>query len=147
MGSAAAVNATAHDIEVLAKTIYGEARGEPYLGKLAVAYVILNRAGYVATKPRNEFGDGTIAGACLHPKQFSCWNADDLNRPLLDQVTLDDHVYQVCMFAALDAHLAMTADPTKGSFFYWSAKIPTPVWARGRTFVSLGNQHYLQGMA
>ena len=35
---------TARDIAVLALTVYGEARGESDLGKLAVAYVPVNRA-------------------------------------------------------------------------------------------------------
>ena len=34
---------SSNDVTVLAKMIHGEARGEPYIGKVAVGAVILNR--------------------------------------------------------------------------------------------------------
>ncbi|GMS99207.1 hypothetical protein PENTCL1PPCAC_21382, partial [Pristionchus entomophagus] len=55
---------------VLKKTIWLEARGEPHEGKVAVAYVIINRA----RANRSYFGGNTIAGVCLHPHQFAPWN-------------------------------------------------------------------------
>jgi N-acetylmuramoyl-L-alanine amidase len=52
---------------VMARTIYGEARGETFDGQVAVAWVIRNRS----TRP-SRFGVG-IKGVCLKPAQFSCW--------------------------------------------------------------------------
>lgn len=67
-----------NDIEILAKTIYGEARGEPLLGQKAVACVIMNRY-----KARKWFSRPTIAETCQFCvkgskwHQFSCWNEGD----------------------------------------------------------------------
>lgn len=66
------------DIDILARTIYGEARGEPLLGKKAIACVIMNRY-----KARKWFSGATIAETCQKPWQFSCWNKNDPNREKL----------------------------------------------------------------
>lgn len=58
-----------HDIDILARTIYGEARGEKTAGKKAVACVIMNRY-----KAKKWFSGKTIAETCQKPWQFSCWN-------------------------------------------------------------------------
>jgi hypothetical protein len=59
---------THDDVDTLARTIYGEARGENMLGKRAVAHVILNRV------KANSWWGKTIAGVCRYKWQFSCWN-------------------------------------------------------------------------
>ena len=53
------------DVDIIAKTLYGEARGEGYDGMLAVATVIYNRA---------KHDKDLFVKVCLKPKQFSCWN-------------------------------------------------------------------------
>lgn len=65
------------DRDYIALTLYGEARGEPTLGKLAVASVFRNRL-------RTHRWGETYHEVCLAPKQFSCWNATDPNRHVLD---------------------------------------------------------------
>jgi len=50
---------------IITLTIWAEARGEPWAGKLAVASVIVNRA---------RERDLTWEQVCFQPKQFSCWN-------------------------------------------------------------------------
>jgi N-acetylmuramoyl-L-alanine amidase len=59
--------------EVYAKTVYGEARGEPEEGQKWVAWVIKNRA----SKNRGYWGGGSIKGVCLHKNQFECWKDKD----------------------------------------------------------------------
>lgn len=63
-----AAGSDADDLEVLARTLYGEIRGGSEAQIRNVAHVILNRfeTGYRA--------NGSIKGACLAPMQFSCWN-------------------------------------------------------------------------
>lgn len=56
------------DRQVLAVTLYGEARGEPIEGKVAVGCVIRNRV----KDPVSRFGTG-YRSVCLAPYQFSCW--------------------------------------------------------------------------
>ncbi|MGH3756111.1 MAG: cell wall hydrolase, partial [Pseudonocardiaceae bacterium] len=72
-----------HDVkdwEVMGRTLYGEARGEPFDGLVAVAWVIRNRA----ESPRWWGRD--VKGVCLHPLQFSCWNETDPNRKIITNV-------------------------------------------------------------
>lgn len=94
---------TAHDLDVMARTIYGEARGEPILGALAVGFVILHRAciAYAGWRAHPLYGDGSIAAACQRPWQFSCWNPNDPNRAQLLAVSLDDPHFQRAFYAAL----------------------------------------------
>lgn len=53
---------------IISYTLYAEARGEPFKGKMAVAAVIQTRARRSKT---------SLSEICLKDKQFSCWN--DLN--------------------------------------------------------------------
>ena len=65
------------DIDTLARTIYGEARGESRQGKIAVACVILNRVKrkkMCGWREINGYKVATVAATCLKPWQFSCWN-------------------------------------------------------------------------
>ena len=69
---------TDYDFEIMAKTIYGEARGETREGQIAVACVIFNRF-----RSGKWFSAKTLAGVCLKPLQFSCWNKSDPNSQIL----------------------------------------------------------------
>lgn len=62
------------DREVLVCTLYGETRGEPVAGQLAVASVICTRA----KAPPMRFG-GSVRAVCFAPAQFSCWWGPDPN--------------------------------------------------------------------
>ena len=72
------------DTDILARTIYGEARGESISGQEAIASVILNRVAFAKRRGRYWWGN-TIAGVCLAPWQFSCWNENDLNRKIIER--------------------------------------------------------------
>lgn len=62
---------TIHDFDIMARTLWGEARGEGLKGMRAVAHVIMNRF-------RDERWPDTIAKVCQQRFQFSCWN---INQP------------------------------------------------------------------
>jgi len=110
------------DIETLARTIWGEARGEPQQGKVAVAWVVLNRAA----------GKKKLGEVCRAKWQFSCWNPDDPNRAKMANVTLADPVYRDCMLAALSVVQGRAGpDPTEGSKHYHTKDV-TPYWSRGK---------------
>ncbi len=68
--------------DVVALTLYGEVRGEPLEGQLAVASVLLNR------KADGRWGQ-TFTSVCRAPWQFSCWNPTDPNRATLDRLAAD----------------------------------------------------------
>lgn len=66
--------------QLMACTIYGEARGEPLHGKIGVGTVILERVDHRAW-------DGqTIKEVCLWPYQFSCYLAGDRNYRILSDI-------------------------------------------------------------
>lgn len=65
------------DVILLTACIFGEARNQGIAGMLAVGSVVLNRV-----KRGGWFGS-TVEEVILKPKQFSCFNQDDPNKPLL----------------------------------------------------------------
>jgi spore germination cell wall hydrolase CwlJ-like protein/DNA invertase Pin-like site-specific DNA recombinase len=69
------------DVNILAQTMWGEARSHGANGMLAVGNVIKNRA----EANMKMFGQG-IRGVALKPKQFSCWNAGDPNRDRIKEI-------------------------------------------------------------
>lgn len=129
----------AREIDVLARTIYGEARGEPVRGKEAVACVILNRARIARRRGGYWWGDG-IEGVCLKPWQFSCWNADDPNRDKIEKVDAGNTTFKTCRRVARRAVGGALKDPTGGATHYHVDGIEPP-WARGRAPVARIGRH------
>lgn len=100
---------------VMTATVWMEARGEPYEGKLAVAAVIRNRA-RLRNRPEDEI--------CLEPKQFSCWLASDPNRAALPG---DRASWRDCFRAVVESEFR---DPTAGATHYVNLAVARPAWAR-----------------
>lgn len=127
---------TAKDIDVLSRTIYGEARGEPEIGKLAVAHVIKNRA------ERGGWWGTTITEVCKHPWQFSCWNENDPNLEKIIAVNADDPVAAECLWAALSVVQNKHQDNTSSSCHYHAVGA-SPNWAEGKTSIGrIGNHEF-----
>lgn len=120
------------DCDVLARTLYGEARGEYHrvdggIGSLlAVAHVIKNRA------LKGGWFGSSIHDVCLKPKQFSCWNVGDPNRAIVMNVTQDDGVFAQCLVVAEKTLNNAWPDITKGSDHYHATYV-LPFWAVGKT--------------
>lgn len=121
---------TFDDLDTLARTIYGEARGEPAEGQLAVGLVVCRRW-------RNARARGRLADVCRRPWQFSCWNADDPNRARVLAAELGDPAFRAAWRAALaaidtgeDAERALTGAATH---YMTRALFDTapPRWAAG----------------
>jgi spore germination cell wall hydrolase CwlJ-like protein len=115
------------DLETMARTLWGEARGEPREGKAAVAHVILNRA-----RRGGWFGDD-VKAVCLKRWQFSCWLESDPNRAKLLAASLDTPSLKNCVDIALRCFLGTIEDPTGGADHYYNPDAADPVWARGKT--------------
>jgi N-acetylmuramoyl-L-alanine amidase len=113
------------DFEVLARTIFGEAGGESWRGRVAVAHVILNRL-----KSKKWFSAPTIAEVCQKPWQFSCWNAGDPVREKMMKAAGTS--LSGSMAAALDALTGVEKDPTNGATHYYADYIDPPKWAEGK---------------
>ena len=110
---------------ILAKTIYGEARGE-YKNSgvnslIAIGNVVMNRS---------LKSGKAIAEECLKNKQFSCWNKNDPNYKLLQNIGIGDKIYQICLDVASGIVNLEQEDITNGADHYYSRimKAP-PYWA------------------
>lgn len=121
------------DLLILARTIYGEARGQPFEGQKAVAHVVFNRV-----SSRVGDADHSIAAACLRWLQFSAWNENDPNRVRLSNVTMQDSGFRTAVRAALEAY--DEKDFTLGSRHYHTKTIK-PKWSEGHTPVVMIGDH------
>jgi spore germination cell wall hydrolase CwlJ-like protein len=119
------------DKDILARTIFGEARGEygrqdgglPSL--IAVANVIVNRS-----KNKKRFGR-TVRDVCLKPYQFSCWLESDPNRAVIESISDENALFKTCLNVADRTMRGSWPDLTKGSDHY-HADYVTPYWAKGQ---------------
>jgi N-acetylmuramoyl-L-alanine amidase len=126
-----------YDLDNLIRTIYGEARGESDLGKLAVGCVVCNRANYALDYMQEHgqhhplYGDGTPAGACRVPYQFSCWNKNDPNYQIIFDLDIDSEEAEPCALAAETALDDPEDDPSNGATHYHTKNVH-PAWANGK---------------
>ena len=127
------------EIDVLARTIFGEARGEPIEGMEAVACVVLNRVRISEEKGRYWWGNGII-GVCQKPYQFSCWNRNDPSYQRLINVREDNIYFASALRIARRAVIGALKDVTKGATHY-HADYVDPYWARGEEPVKIIGSH------
>ena len=117
------VGATDGDVDTMARTMWGEARGEVRGGMQAVGGVILNRVA-------DARWPNSIAAVCKQPFQFSCWNSNDPNLPKLRTVGLADTAFREAFKLARDAAIGRLPDNTGGANHYHHRSI-RPSWALG----------------
>ncbi len=67
------------EADVLARTLWGEARSEGHVGMEAVASVVLNRVKVARDHGGKYWWGANIVQVCQKPYQFSCWNRSDPN--------------------------------------------------------------------
>lgn len=119
----------ATDWMYMAKTIFGESRGEPLPARLAVAWVIRNRA----RDPARRWGS-SVWEVVTRPRQFSCWNPGDPNREAILDPMRRQAERQAWRECARLAWYVLTApdeaNPLPGVLYYHSASLPPPEWAR-----------------
>lgn len=113
-------------VDLLARLINGEARGEPYKGQVAVGAIVMNRV------KSSEFPD-TIAGVIYQKGQFSCVTDGQFNKPIDENST----VYK----AAREA--INGADPTNGCLFFYNPKTSKSKWIFSRqTVITIGKHRF-----
>lgn len=113
------------DVQLLARAINGEARGEPFEGQVAVGAVIINR-----TKDSNF--PNTIAGVIYQPGAFTAVDDGQINVPIDPKSTV--------VKAAQDALNGW--DPTNGAVYYWNPATATSSWIWSRKIVYKIGKHY-----
>ena len=109
------------DVTLLARLIYGEARGESYVGQVAVGAVVMNRI-------KSASFPNTMAGVVYQSYAFTAVNDGQIN--LTPNATAKK--------AAQDAMNGW--DPTYGAIYYYNPAIATSSWIFSRkTTVTIGN--------
>jgi hypothetical protein len=137
------------ETDTLARTMFGEARGEGEAGMAAVAHVVFNRV-----DARSWWGRDVV-GVCMKRWQFSCWNPGDPNRERLLRVTGSDVLFRRAntiaaeLLAAQRQGSRMRLDTTDGATHYYApALVATPRWARGLTPCQrIGRHLFFKGVA
>jgi N-acetylmuramoyl-L-alanine amidase len=110
------------DVYLLAKAVHGEARGEPYIGKVAVAAVILNRV-------KHPSFPNTIAGVIYQPGAFTAVSDGQIN------LTPDGESIR----AARDAMNGW--DPSGGAIYYYNPAKSTSKWIFSRPVHTVIGKH------
>lgn len=105
------VTITDKDIYLMAQVVYGESRGEPFQGKVAVASVILNRA-------KNKNFPNSIDGVVKQKGAFSCVKNGTIS------VIPNEECYNA-VFEALKGD-----DPTNHALYFYNPKIATCSWMK-----------------
>lgn len=125
-------------VDTLARTLWGEARGEGPQGMEAVASVILNRVAVAQVKGGYWWGSDIIS-VCQKPYQFSCWNRSDANYKLLQAITEKDIHYATAVRIARRAVAGVLGDSTGGATHYHARQV-SPDWAKGQVpSATIGN--------
>lgn len=126
------------DIELLSLMIYGEARGESVVGKLAVARVAMNRAA------RPGWWGHSLRDVILAPKQFSCFNPDDPNYTILRGMAETKRFNQVCLVVSEMAIRGITTDPSGGATHYCTVDLH-PAWEKAMDeLIRIGNHKFFR---
>lgn len=110
------------NVNLLARIISGEARGESYTGQVAIAAVVLNRV-------KHSSFPNSIAGVIYQPGAFTAVSDGQIN------VTPP----QSCYNAARDALNGW--DPTYGAIYYYNPRTATNSWIRSRKIVTTIGKH------
>lgn len=125
IGNTKAVNSSnVSNVQLLARAINGEARGEPYEGQVAVGAVILNRV-------RSSKFPNTIAGVIYQPGAFTAVSDGQIDIPIDSKSTV--------VKAAQDALNGW--DPTGGAIYYFNPNTATNKWIWSRPLTTVIGKH------
>lgn len=112
------------DVQLLAKIISAEARGEPYTGQVAIGAVILNRIEHPSFP-------NTLSGVIYQPGAFSCLNDGQVNQPVSDSANR----------AAQDAINGL--DPSSGAIYYYNPQKTSNKFMLSRPVITtIGNHKF-----
>ena len=117
-------SASGGDLALLARLISAEARGEPYVGQVAVGAVVMNRVEHPSFP-------NDIAGVIYQPGAFSCLQDGQWDEPVADSA-----------YRAAREALA-GADPTGGAIYYFNPQTATSEWIWSRPeILTIGNHRF-----
>lgn len=122
--NAASNSSSESDVQLIARAINGEARGEPYEGQVAVGAVILNRV-------KSSKFPNTISGVIYEPGAFTAVADGQINVPISEGSTV--------VKAARDALNGW--DPTGGAIYYFNPNTATNKWIWSRPLIKTIGKH------
>lgn len=123
-GSTSGTGAQDATVQLLARVISAEARGEPYAGQVAVGAVILNRVEHPAFP-------SSVAGVVYQPGAFTC----------MDDGQIDQPVAESAVRAAREA--LNGSDPSGGAIYYFNPNTATSSWIWSRPVIkTIGNHRF-----
>lgn len=113
---------SSNDVYVLSKIISGEARGEPFVGQVAVGAVIVNRV-------RNPNFPNSVYGVVFEPGAFTAVS--------------DGQYYSPPTASTVKAARSAISgwDPTGGAIYYWNPATATSRWIWSRTIITRIGKH------
>ena len=122
LSSANTLGLSENEINIMANAVYGEARGEPFEGQVAVAAVILNRV-------ESPSFPNTPSGVIFQPRAFTA--------------VADGQIYLTPNEQAKKAVMQAINgwDPTNGCLYYFNPKTATSEWIWSRPQVKTIGQH------
>ncbi|MGB4428168.1 MAG: cell wall hydrolase [Thermacetogeniaceae bacterium] len=113
----------ADNVDLLSRVIMGEAADEPYLGKVAVGAVIMNRM-------RSSSFPNSLSGVIFEP-----WSFESVENGLIwSREPTED-----CVRAAVEALNGF--DPTYGALFFWNPSKPVGPWIWSRPIITQIGDH------
>lgn len=120
--SRSSANKYSKNLDSLARLVYGEARGESFVGKVAVAAVVLNRV------ESGKFGN-SVNSVIFEPGAFTAVSDGQY------YLKPDQEAYKAAQ-AALDGW-----DPTNNSIYYWNPVTATNKWIWSRPITTTIGKH------
>ena len=120
--STSSSNYSSSDYQLLARLISAEARGEPYLGQVAVGAVVLNRVEHPSFP-------NSISGVIYQSGAFSCLSDGQFNKAVADSA----------YSAARDALNGL--DPSGGAIYYFNPNTATSSWIWSRPLITTIGKH------
>jgi N-acetylmuramoyl-L-alanine amidase len=120
--NSSSTSSNSSDVNLLAKVIYGEARGEPYTGQVAVGAVVLNRV-------KSSSFPNSISGVVYQSGAFDAVSDGQIN------LTPDSNAKK----AAQDALNGW--DPSYGAIYYFNPSTATNKWIWSRTLTVVIGKH------
>lgn len=114
--------ASSSQVDLLARLISAEARGEPYSGQVAVGAVVLNRI-------KHPSFPNTLSGVIYQSGAFTCISDGQFNQPVAESA------YR----AARDALNGV--DPSGGAIYYFNPSTATSSWIWSRPLITVIGKH------
>ena len=110
------------DLYLLARLISAEARGEPYIGQVAVGAVVLNRIDHPSFP-------NSLSGVIYQPDAFTCMYDGQFDQPI------SESAYRAAQ-EALNGY-----DPSYGAIYYFNPSTATSAWIWSRPLIVTIGKH------